>query len=74
MRVNRARILKGSHAVKGGDVLTIAVHGRVQVVRVTGKAARRGSAGEARLLYEVMASEAHDGAAQKQDASQPLVC
>jgi ribosomal 50S subunit-recycling heat shock protein len=51
-------------------VLTVAIHGRVRVVRVSGLAQRRGSPEMARMLYEelTMAGE-HTGAAQNMDAS-----
>ncbi len=51
VRVNRGRVLKASHMVKLGDVITVAVGGRVRVLRVAGFAARRGTAAEARKLY-----------------------
>ena len=74
VRVNRVRVLKGSHAIRVNDVLTIAVHGLVSAVRVVGEAERRGPPAAARLLYETVSEPAHEGAAQKQDASQPSVC
>jgi ribosome-associated heat shock protein Hsp15 len=52
VRVNRARALKPSQTVRPGDVLTIAIRGRVQVVRVVATGYRRGPPGEARQLYE----------------------
>lgn len=52
VRVNRHRIAKPSHPVAPGDILTLAVRGRVQVVNVLDVGARRGPAAEARLLYE----------------------
>ena len=54
VRVNRVRAAKPSQAVGSGDVLTIAVRGRVQVLRVLATAERRGPPAEARLLYEVV--------------------
>jgi ribosome-associated heat shock protein Hsp15 len=54
VRVNRARASKPSHTVRSGDVLTIAVRGRVQVLRVMAAGERRGPPDEARLLYEVV--------------------
>jgi ribosome-associated heat shock protein Hsp15 len=59
VRINKIRISKPSHAVGIGDVITVAVHGRVYVLKVTGSAERRGPASAAMLLYETM-----DGAAQ----------
>lgn len=51
-RVNRARVTKASHPVREGDVVTVAVAGRVRVLKVVAAGARRGPAPEARLLYE----------------------
>lgn len=74
LRVNRVRVTKGSLLVKPGDHLTIALAGRVRVVKVLGEAERRGPPAAARHLYEEIGGEMHDGAAQKQDASPPPVC
>ena len=74
VRVNKAKVSRGSHTVKSEDILTIAVHGCVHVVKVLGEAERRGPPVAARLLYVEMAANPHDGAAQKQDASTPPVC
>ena len=52
VRVNRQRIAKPSHPVAPGDILTLAVRGRVMVVKVLEPGARRGPGAEARLLYE----------------------
>jgi ribosome-associated heat shock protein Hsp15 len=52
IRLNRARITKTSHPVKPFDVLTIAIHNDVKVIRVLAEAERRGPAPNARLLYE----------------------
>ncbi|MDE2444614.1 MAG: RNA-binding S4 domain-containing protein [Alphaproteobacteria bacterium] len=52
IRVNRVKIQKPAHAIKPQDVLTIAIHNQIRVVRVLGEAERRGPATEARLLYE----------------------
>ncbi len=51
VRVNRAKVLKASHMVKLGDVITVAAGGRVRVLRVTGFAERRGPAAKAQELY-----------------------
>ena len=59
VRVNKARISKPSHAVGVGDIITVAVHGQVYVLKVRGAAERRGPASVAMLLYETM-----DGAAR----------
>ena len=52
VRVNRTRALKPSQTIRPGDVLTIALRGRVQVVRVLAPGCRRGPPVEARQLYE----------------------
>lgn len=51
VRVNRERTAKPSHAVRPGDVVTIARGSRILVLRVETLAQRRGPAQEARLLY-----------------------
>jgi ribosome-associated heat shock protein Hsp15 len=52
IRLNGARVKKPGHAVRPGDVLTLALGGTVRVVKVTAVAERRGGAEDARLLYE----------------------
>jgi ribosome-associated heat shock protein Hsp15 len=62
VRVNRMRALRPSQTVRPGDVLTIAIRGRVQVVRVVATGYRRGPPVEARQLYEqVKPQEVADG-------------
>src|SRR5262245_2989418 len=52
VRVNRVRVVKPSHTVRAGDVLTINLRGRVLVLKVLATGMRRGPPPEARLLYE----------------------
>ena len=52
VRVNRHKIARPGHPVVPGDILTLAVHGRVKVLKVLDPGARRGPAAEARLLYD----------------------
>ena len=52
VRLNGAREKAPGHAVKLGDILTIALDNRVRVLKVTGFAERRGDAAAARGLYE----------------------
>jgi ribosome-associated heat shock protein Hsp15 len=52
VRVNRHRIAKPSHPVAPGDVLTLAVHGQIRVLRILDSGVRRGPAVQARRLYE----------------------
>jgi ribosome-associated heat shock protein Hsp15 len=58
VRVNGVRIAAASKAVKSGDVVTVALDRGVRVLRVTGFAARRGSAFAAQGLYADLASPA----------------
>jgi ribosome-associated heat shock protein Hsp15 len=52
VRVNGVRVDAPSRPVRPGDVVTIALDRRVRVMKVLGYAERRGSATEARPLYE----------------------
>jgi ribosome-associated heat shock protein Hsp15 len=52
IRINRQPTDKPHAKLRVGDVLTVPLHSSVRVVRVLSLAARRGSAPEARLLYE----------------------
>jgi ribosome-associated heat shock protein Hsp15 len=52
VRVNGDRTAQPAHAIKPGDVLTIALPARVRVVKVTGILPRRTDASAARDLYE----------------------
>ena len=42
VRVNRIRVVKPSHMLREGDVLTIALRGEVRVIEVLAIGARRG--------------------------------
>lgn len=53
-RVNRTRVTKASRTVRAGDVITLAIHHRVRVLKVVAFGTRRGPAAEARELYEDM--------------------
>jgi ribosome-associated heat shock protein Hsp15 len=57
VRVNRVRILKPSHAVHPGDVLTLALRGQIRVVKVVECGHRRGPPLEAKLLYETLGGD-----------------
>ena len=52
VRVNGVRETAPGHAVKVGDVLTIALDRSVRVLKVIGFSERRGDASAARALYE----------------------
>ena len=54
VRVNRTRILKPSHSIRRGDVLTIALRGRIRILKVLRAGQRRGPPLEAKLLYQVL--------------------
>jgi ribosome-associated heat shock protein Hsp15 len=57
VRVNRMRVVKPSHPLREGDVLTIALRGEVRVLEVLAMGVRRGPPPEARLLYRMKDSE-----------------
>ena len=52
VRINGVRETAPGHAVKAGDVLTIALDRNVRVLKVIGFSERRGDASSARVLYE----------------------
>ena len=62
VRVNREKVLKPSHNVSAGDVITGTFGGHVRVVKVLALAERRGPPAEARTLYEDLLA-GKDGAA-----------
>jgi ribosome-associated heat shock protein Hsp15 len=53
VRLNGQRVAKPGHVVRPGDILTLGKGADVLVVRVLALAERRGSASEARQLYEI---------------------
>jgi ribosome-associated heat shock protein Hsp15 len=57
VRVNRMRVLKPSHLLRTGDVLTVAMRGEVRVLEVLAVGERRGPPHEARLLYRTVGSD-----------------
>ena len=54
VRLNGAKVEKPGHTLKPGDVLTLGRGAEVMAIRVLGLAERRGSAAQARALYEVI--------------------
>ncbi len=52
VRINGVRETSPGHAVKPGDVLTIALDRSVRVLKVIAFSERRGDANAARVLYE----------------------
>jgi ribosome-associated heat shock protein Hsp15 len=66
VRVNKTRIVKPSHEVGPDDILTLAIHGRVRVVKVLAIGTRRGPASEAQTLFtDISASESTPDASEK---------
>ncbi|MCJ8145125.1 hypothetical protein MKI84_19565 [Ancylobacter sp. A5.8] len=51
VRLNGARMLAPGHSVRLGDVVTIALDGRVRILEVAGFSARRGDAKAAAETY-----------------------
>jgi ribosome-associated heat shock protein Hsp15 len=58
VRINRERASKPSQTLRVGDVVTVAVHARIRVLKVLGIGARRGPPAEARRLFEDLTPEA----------------
>ncbi|MCS3891098.1 ribosome-associated heat shock protein Hsp15 [Bradyrhizobium japonicum USDA 38] len=52
VRINGTREKSPGHAIKIGDVITIALDRTVRVLKVTAFNERRGDAASARVLYE----------------------
>ncbi len=52
VRINREKIDKPSHGLKIGDVVTVAAHSRVRILKVANLGTRRGPPAEAALLIE----------------------
>lgn len=57
VRINGTRAEQPAHAVKAGDVLTIALPARVRVLKVTGILPRRADANAARDTYENVSAQ-----------------
>ncbi len=60
VRLNKVKVAKPAQEVGPGDVITLAAHGRVRVIKVLAIGTRRGPASEAQTLYEDMADPASD--------------
>jgi len=54
VRLGGTRVRRPGHAIRPGDVLTLALGGTVRVVRVLDVAERRGGAEAAQRLYEAV--------------------
>ena len=64
VRINRRKVRKPAARVHVGDVITVAVHGRVHVVEVLGLSPRRVSATVAAGLYRRLPETGEKGAAR----------
>jgi ribosome-associated heat shock protein Hsp15 len=71
LRINRQATDKPHARLRIGDVLTLPLRGEVRVVRVLALAARRGSAPEARLLYEDVVEPASPSCAGPETTAYP---
>jgi ribosome-associated heat shock protein Hsp15 len=60
-KINRERVIKPAAMLKAGDVITMAIHGRVRVLQIVGFSERRGPAPEARALYTDLTPTEDDG-------------
>ncbi len=69
VRVNGVRETSPGHAIKVGDVLTIALDRAVRVMKVTAFNERRGDAESARVLYEELSAQG-----RKSDANPESKC
>lgn len=52
VRINSVRETSPGHGIKIGDVLTVALDGRVRILKAVAFADRRGDASSARALYD----------------------
>ncbi|MDO9060036.1 MAG: RNA-binding S4 domain-containing protein [Bradyrhizobium sp.] len=52
VRINGIREKAPGHAIKAGDVVTVALDNSVRILKVVAFAERRGDAAAARVLYE----------------------
>jgi ribosome-associated heat shock protein Hsp15 len=59
VRVNGIRVATPGRDIKCGDVVTVALHSGVRVLKVVGMAPRRGDAAAASQLYEDLGDSAH---------------
>jgi ribosome-associated heat shock protein Hsp15 len=54
VRVNGGRVLAASHTLRAGDVVTLALDSSIKVMRVIGFVERRGGAGAAKALFQLL--------------------
>ena len=60
VRLNGTRVEKPAQMVRPGDVLTLGRGGEILAIRILALAQRRGPAGGAQALYEIVADESLD--------------
>ncbi len=68
VRVNGNRVVAPGRDVKCGDVVTVALHGGVRILKVTGMALRRGDAAAASLICEDLSGRT-EGAPEHEPAA-----
>jgi ribosome-associated heat shock protein Hsp15 len=73
VRLNGLRVTAPGHAVRAGDVITLALDRAVRVVKVAGFCERRGGAPEARALYRDLTTDSAGAAADGKAIKAPPV-
>lgn len=73
LRRNRKHVLRGAEQVRAGDILTIALGNRVQVIELLSLPRRRGSPAEARCHYREVDGDNLDPKGQMSLAPSPAV-
>ncbi|MEM8797563.1 MAG: RNA-binding S4 domain-containing protein [Pseudomonadota bacterium] len=71
VRINREKVASASRTIKIGDVLTIAVHNKIRILKVQAIGSRRGPASEAALLYDDLSPPPLATALQKMSDARP---
>jgi ribosome-associated heat shock protein Hsp15 len=67
VRVNGARVKAPSRLLRIGDVVTVSLYQGVRILRVVGFSGRRGSGGDARLLFEELGGNSNGGDEEGQE-------
>lgn len=74
VRVDRAKITSSSYQVKSGNVLTLSLPRKVQVIEICGLADKRGSYPQACLLYKDLSpKDENSSVASKSESSQKTI-
>ncbi|WP_228242545.1 RNA-binding S4 domain-containing protein [Porphyrobacter sp. GA68] len=71
IRCNGAHILRASHAIRPGDVLTFAAAGGVQIIEILRLPGRRGPAAEAQAHYRKLDRFGQTAIAHPESLGQP---